>query len=162
MTRNHRFTECKEFQISLSKLIKDQYNLATSSIWDQLTCWLARPVCYLLQVESHIRPQSLRLTDSQTVTGARVEDFRPLYERMTFDTRSSFCSKRPRRVFVFFLAKNCVSSQKSPAVFINICSAFLHRESGTCFHRHLHWMHSRNLNTAKLINELFKFLVHSV
>lgn len=149
MTRNHRFTECKEFQISLSKLIKDQYNLATSSIWDQLTCWLARPVCYLLQVESHIRPQSLRLTDSQTVTGARVEDFRPLYERMTFDTRSSFCSKRPRRFF-FFLAKNCVSS------------AFLHRESGTCFHRHLHWMHSRNLNTAKLINELFKFLVHSV
>lgn len=102
MTRNHRFTECKEFQISLSKLIKDQYNLATSSIWDQLTCWLARTVCYLLQVESHIRPQSLRLTDSQTVTGARVEDFRPLYERMTFDTRSSFCSKRPRRVFFFF------------------------------------------------------------
>lgn len=156
MTRNHKFTECKEFQISLSKLIKDQYNLATSAIWDQLTCWLARPVCYLLQVESHIRPQRLRLTDSQTVTGARVEDFRPLYERMT-----RFVQNAPEGFF-FFLAENCVSSQKSPAVFINICSAFLHRESGTCFHRHLHWMHSRNLNTAKLINELFKFLVHSV
>lgn len=61
----------------------------------------------------------------------------------------------PKGCFFFFWAENCVSSQKSPAVFISICSAFLHRESGTCFHRHLHWMHSRNLNTAKLINELF-------
>lgn len=47
----------------------------------------------------------------QTVTGARLEDFQPLYECTTSDMRPLFCSKPPRRG---------VSSQQPPAVFISL------------------------------------------
>lgn len=155
------FNKCKEIEISLSKLIKDHYNLATSARWDQLTCWLVLAEQGLLPLSGRgahkaSASQADRQSDCHRRQGRR---FLAIVWAYDFWHEILVLFKTPPKGF---LAENCVRSQKSPAVFINICSAFLHREWHVFFHRHLHWMHSRNLNITKLINELITFLVHSV